>query len=66
MEIIVTGMHMLNKFGLTINELVKDKVKISDKIEIYSETTRDKYIDFTLALKKISKTLKSKEFTLRG
>ena len=34
LKLIVTGSHLLNKYGYTINEINKDKIKISHKIKV--------------------------------
>ncbi len=36
LQVIVTGMHLMKKYGYSINELKKDKVPINEKIKIFS------------------------------
>ena len=37
LQVIVTGMHLMKKYGYSINELRKDKVPINEKIKIFSD-----------------------------
>ena len=41
LKLIVTGMHLLKKYGLTINEIEKDSFEISAKISMYSGNDLD-------------------------
>lgn len=50
LKLIVTGMHLLKKHGLTINDIKKDGFKIDNKISMYSGGVRDvKYYGKALA-----------------
>jgi GDP/UDP-N,N'-diacetylbacillosamine 2-epimerase (hydrolysing) len=46
-SLIVTGSHLLKKFGKTINEINKDKIKVFRKIKIYSKTNNPKDISIS-------------------
>ena len=46
-RLIVTGSHLLKKFGKTINEINKDKIKVFKKIKIYSKTNNPKDISIS-------------------
>ena len=46
-RLIVTGSHLLKKFGKTINEINKDKIKFIKKIKIYSKTNNPKDISMS-------------------
>lgn len=57
-ELVVTGTHLLEKYGSTISEIIEDKLNIDYKIDIFDEgmgkysissymaTTLDKFSDF--------------------
>jgi len=36
LQVIVTGMHLMKKYGYSVNELKKDKVPINEQIKIFS------------------------------
>ena len=50
LQVIVTGMHLMKKYGYSISELKKDKVPISEKIKIFSNM--DSNIHFVKGLSK--------------
>lgn len=60
LQLIVTGSHLLKKYGKTFNEIKKDKIKISNKINILSGSdSENSIIDATSnALSKIGYALK--------
>jgi GDP/UDP-N,N'-diacetylbacillosamine 2-epimerase (hydrolysing) len=60
LQLIVTGSHLLNKYGKTYNEIENDGVKISKKINILENSDNENsIIDYTsTALTKIGYTLK--------
>ena len=60
LQLIVTGSHLLKKYGKTFNEIKKDKIKISNKINILSGSdSENSIIDATSnALSKIGHALK--------
>jgi GDP/UDP-N,N'-diacetylbacillosamine 2-epimerase (hydrolysing) len=39
--LLVTGMHLLKKYGFTMNDIKKDGFLVSEKIKMYSEDTDD-------------------------
>ena len=57
LKLIVTGSHMEDRFGFTVNEIVKDKFKIDKKIKIHIK--KKEHINFTISrgIKLISKSL---------
>ena len=55
LNLIVTGSHLLKKYGLTSNEIIKDKIKINHKIKL-SKTDYSKNISYLV--EKFSKILK--------
>ena len=59
-SLIVTGTHLSNKHGFTINEIIKDKLKISKKINI--NITKDDSIgiakSISIGINKFSNFLK--------
>ena len=48
-KIIVTGTHLSKKFGYTINEINKDKIKIYKKISIIPKSDREADISKTIS-----------------
>lgn len=60
LQLIVTGSHLLKKYGKTYNEIKKDKIVISKKINILSDSdSENSIIDATSnALSKIGHALK--------
>ena len=44
LQIIVTGMHLLKKYGYTYNEIIRDGFKIDRKIPNHQKSTKDKEI----------------------
>ena len=52
---IVSGSHLSNKHGYTINEIIKDKIKINKKISLsYSKDTNE---EITNNINKITREL---------
>jgi GDP/UDP-N,N'-diacetylbacillosamine 2-epimerase (hydrolysing) len=48
-EFVVTGTHLLPKFGNTINEILLDKVKIDHTVDIFDNETSDYSISNSMA-----------------
>ena len=44
LELVVTGMHLIKKYGLTFNEIKKDGFKINAKIDVSQKTSTSKDI----------------------
>jgi len=63
-DVVVTGSHLLKKFGLTIDEIKKDKIKNIYKIKILNENlSDDKICEYMgVALKKFSNFLNKKNY----
>jgi len=41
LELLVTGMHLLKRYGFTIKDIEEDKFKINGKVKMYSENIKD-------------------------
>ncbi len=48
LQLIVTGMHLMKKYGNSVHEIIKDKIPISFKIPIFQE--KDSNLEFVKAL----------------
>jgi GDP/UDP-N,N'-diacetylbacillosamine 2-epimerase (hydrolysing) len=61
-DLIVTGSHLSRKYGSTINEIIKSKIKINKKIKILDEKKNNfpNYISKTFI--KFSKFIKTKKY----
>ena len=57
LEVIPNGLHLLNKFGLTINEIRSDGFYIRESVNTYSETGDPKYLEFSRTLERMSVAL---------
>lgn len=60
LQLIVTGSHLSNDFGLTIDQIVKDKFKIDKKIKIIQKKDSEKNLANSMAtgLSEFTKTFK--------
>ncbi|OFX23162.1 MAG: UDP-N-acetyl-D-glucosamine 2-epimerase, UDP-hydrolysing [Bacteroidetes bacterium GWA2_31_9] len=56
-SLIVSGLHLLNQFGSTINEIKKDGFEIKYVIPIFDENISPSYLEFSNAVRDISKAL---------
>ena len=56
LNLIITGSHLSKKFGLTANEIVKDKIAISDKI--YIKDNKNYYQNISHLINQYSKVIK--------
>ena len=63
LQVIVTGMHLMKKYGYSINELKKDKVPINEKIKIFSNI--DSNTHFVKGLSKEMYKLSNSFFKLK-
>jgi UDP-hydrolysing UDP-N-acetyl-D-glucosamine 2-epimerase len=52
------GMHLLKKFGFTLEEIIRDGFEVNTVIETYKEEGQEKIYDFNEALIKIHNVLK--------
>lgn len=50
LKVVVTGSHLSKKHGLTINQIIKDKFKISKKIKLDLKLDGEKDISNSLAI----------------
>lgn len=70
LEIAVTGMHLMPQFGLTINEIKKDKFKIHRIEAVYEKDNKEsmaKFIgDFSLKFTKLVKSIKPDIILVQG
>lgn len=70
LEIAVCGMHLMPQFGLTINEIKKDKLKIHRIEAIYEKDNKEsmaKFIgDFSLKFTKLIKLIKPDIILVQG
>ena len=41
LNLIITGLHLLKKYGLTIKEIEKDRFEIDDIVEMYGDDEED-------------------------
>ena len=55
LKIIVTGSHLLKKFGFSYKEIIKDGYKIHRKIKMFSEPLDDTLLGNTIAFSKCTK-----------
>ena len=55
--IYVTGLHLLNKYGYTINEIMGDGHNIKKAISTYTEDGRNKVYEFTTTVDKVYRAL---------
>jgi GDP/UDP-N,N'-diacetylbacillosamine 2-epimerase (hydrolysing) len=62
-KLIVTGMHLYKKFGLTYKEILKDNIKIYKKIYINSNNDDNSTVplSFALAIKKFNNLFKKEK-----
>ena len=56
LNLIITGSHLSKKFGLTSNEIVKDRIAIYDKI--YLKDNKDYYQNISYLINQFSKVIK--------
>ena len=56
LNLIITGSHLSKKFGLTANEIIKDKIPISDKI--YIKENKNYYQNISHLINQYSKVIK--------
>ena len=56
LNLIITGSHLSKKFGLTSNEIVKDRIAIYDKI--YLKDNKDYYQNISYLINQYSKVIK--------
>lgn len=56
LNLIITGSHLSKKFGLTANEIIKDKIAISDKI--YIKDNKNYYQNISHLINQYSKVIK--------
>ena len=57
--IYVAGLHLLKKYGYTINEIIEDDYKIKKKIRTYTEKGKDKVYEFSTTVNKVYYALKN-------
>lgn len=50
LDLLVTGMHLMREFGLTVKEISKSKIRISKKIKTISSIKRADYIINSLSI----------------
>ena len=55
LKIIVTGSHLLKKFGYTYKEIIKDGYKIHKKVKMFNQSIDDTLYGNTLAFSNCSK-----------
>jgi UDP-hydrolysing UDP-N-acetyl-D-glucosamine 2-epimerase len=63
-KLYVTGIHLLKKFGCTINEIKDDGFPIHKVIPIYEEEDNEKAFEFTNGVKCIYEALKSDDIDI--
>ena len=54
LELVVTGMHLIKKYGFTFNEIKKDGFKINAKIDVSQKTSTSKDIIKSMSTQMIS------------
>ena len=55
LKLIVSGSHLSQKYGYTISEIIRDKVKIHKKIKLsYKDTKNSQLKNFNLIFKELS------------
>jgi len=54
LQLIVTGSHLSHEFGLTYKDIIKDRLKISEKVEINLSSDTDIAVSKTMGLSLIS------------
>ena len=57
LEIIVCGMHLVDKYGCTVNEILEDGFEISESVDTYSENCDAKSTEFSRTVEKMSSVL---------
>ena len=57
--IYVTGLHLVQKYGYTVNEIVKDGFEIRKKISTYTEKGKDKVYELTATVEGLYRALKN-------
>lgn len=60
-KVYVTGMHLVEKYGLTYKEIVDSGINISKSIPVYTEEGDDKAFEFTNVVNQIYNNLKNEE-----
>lgn len=60
-KIFVSGMHLLDKYGNTFNEIIDDGLPIYKKIPTYQEVAKDKRNEFSETLNNIFESVKNEK-----
>jgi len=58
-NIYVTGLHLLRKYGYTVNEITEDGYKIRKMVETYDEEGEDKVYEFISSVDKVYGSLRN-------